>query len=65
MRKLHKGELLKIEIKDKGYSVKRICQKLGDMNVKTFNNRLKDGNFTYDQVVILEDNRYLEKTINN
>lgn len=54
----HYGQLLKAEIASKGYSKKKIAEKLG-VSHPTLTERLKDGNFTRNQLQTLIDNRYL------
>lgn len=56
----HYGILLDIEIKDKGYKLDAIAKKL-HISVLTLNSRIKDGNFRFNQIDVLIENRYLPK----
>lgn len=56
--KKHTGNILKFEIKDKGYSKKTIASKL-EMSYNTLTQRLEDGEFSLNQYNTLLKNRYI------
>ncbi len=56
--KLNYGVQLAAEIEDKGYSKKKIAEKL-DITYGTLESRLVDGAFTIPQLETLQKNRYL------
>jgi len=53
----HYGKLLRSEIKDKGYKIGAIAEKL-NISINTLKARLRDGEFTIDELKILYANRY-------
>ncbi len=52
------GAILEAEIKDKVYSKKKIAKSLC-ISYNTLMERLKDGAFTQDQLIILKKNRFI------
>lgn len=54
----HYGQLLQDEIKDKGFSKKKISEHIG-ISENTLNKRIEDGEFTITQLEMLQEKRYL------
>lgn len=54
----HYGENLKAKISEKGYKKNKIAEVL-DISTNTLRDRLEDGNFTREQLLILVAKGYL------
>jgi hypothetical protein len=60
MGKRHYGKELAKEIESKGYSIKKVSENIG-LSIPTLKARLKDGDFTINQLEALFDNRYINQ----
>lgn len=58
MEIINYGEILAKEVKEKGYKLEVIADKL-DISVNTLKSRFLDGRFTPEQLQTLNKNRYI------
>lgn len=61
---MNHGKILKQEIEDKGYKKGKIAEKLS-ISIPTLEKRLEDGDFRFNQIDTLIENRYIPEIKQN